>query len=457
MNEHSINSRPRITVRQLITRLVRVEHPDMLMRYRGEMLITLSLVAMVITISYALYLTISILLMPQRLINATDQVVYLQVVQVIGLSLVITVVKHKRIEEAGFLFVALLVLVIVFSSATEFNVRVQAMMLGMVLVVVSAGLLIRPVWSFIVSIVGSILEIALIVLVPIPVRDDILFAAVLINLMSGGMIWFFAASLERAIADAYEHQAKAETANQLKIEFLRVTSHELKTPLNAIIGYVDCLLNGLGVSGPDLSSDQRNLLERVKGRSKDLLGSINDILDMSRLEAHRIEVEREIFSPTDVLFQNLKDFAFQAADKGIGLKSAIASDMPAYLIGDVQLISRVLSNLLSNAVKFTQSGYVLVDFRRLDAEHWQFSVEDTGIGIPVDKHAVIFDPFRQVDSGTRRNYGGTGLGLAIAHSSVELMDGKIEVHSTPNVGTKIIVTLPAIMPVDEALGERNAA
>jgi signal transduction histidine kinase len=231
-------------------------------------------------------------------------------------------------------------------------------------------------------------------------------------------------------------------ANRLKSEFLANVSHELRTPLNAIIGFSDMLL--MGMSGA-LSEKQEHRVQRIRENGKRLLLLVNDILDLARIEAGRIEVIHEPFSLHDLVDRLQVQMASLFDRKKIEFKTVIDSQLPLSLIGDEKRIEQVLTNLLSNAFKFTEQGHVLLNIKTdLAINVWSIHVEDTGIGIPPHAIDYIFDEFRQVDGSSTRAYQGTGLGLAITRNLVRLMDGKITVESSLGVGSTFTVTLPLI-------------
>jgi signal transduction histidine kinase/DNA-binding response OmpR family regulator/HPt (histidine-containing phosphotransfer) domain-containing protein len=251
------------------------------------------------------------------------------------------------------------------------------------------------------------------------------------------------AATERALRDAAEARLgrdEAEAASQAKSEFLANMSHEIRTPMNGIIGMTELAL------GTETTAEQREYLETVRSSADALLGIINDILDFSKIEARKLDVDMIDFDLRYTIDDTLRALAPRAHAKGLELACQVAPEIPPTLGGDPSRLRQILVNLVGNAVKFTEAGEVVVRVDSGPAEGERvmvtLTVSDTGIGIPQEKHATIFDPFTQADASTTRRFGGTGLGLTISSRLVALMGGSIRVESTPGNGTTFQVSLP---------------
>jgi PAS domain S-box-containing protein len=248
----------------------------------------------------------------------------------------------------------------------------------------------------------------------------------------------YAQELERKNEELETALVTARDATQLKSRFLANMSHEIRTPMNGVLGMTDFLL------GTDLTAEQQEYAGSIKKSADALLALINDILDLSRIEAGKLRLDHLPFSLPSTVEESSSIFALQARAKGLDFATATSSDLPEMVSGDAGRVRQVLTNLIGNAVKFTDSGRIDVEVQLLrstkDGIVARFTVSDTGIGVPPDQQSRLFESFTQGDGSSTRKYGGTGLGLSISKQLVELMGGQLGVESQPGQGSRFWFT-----------------
>lgn len=247
--------------------------------------------------------------------------------------------------------------------------------------------------------------------------------------------------------------AKADESVRLKSEFLATITHELRTPLSVILGYVEVMQMGhLG----EMDASLQRPLQQIDKNSRHLLTMINDILDLSKIEAGHLELNEGPLDIRTLVEEWRQHIEVLAARKALTLEVHIADAFPRRILADQERLSQIATNLLANAVKFTDEGGVTLRLNTTNDARWRLSVTDTGVGIPPEAQQYIFEQFRQADGRAERRHSGTGLGLAIVQRLVERMNGRIWLESEVNQGSTFSVELPLRLPEKRPQPEASA-
>jgi CheY-like chemotaxis protein len=247
--------------------------------------------------------------------------------------------------------------------------------------------------------------------------------------------------LERKEIQLREATEKAMSANQAKSEFLANMSHEIRTPMNAVLGFTELMRRG----NAQTVEQSAKYLETIHRNGKHLLDLINDILDLSKVESGEFTIEDIACQPYRIAAEVIEILSVRAQEKGVGLTLHIDSDVPESVAGDPARMRQVITNLTGNAIKFTEKGSVEIRLRWVGDRRqgqMEISIKDSGIGIPADKLATIFDPFTQAESSTTRRFGGTGLGLTISRRFAQAMKGDILLESVYGEGSTFTLAFP---------------
>ncbi len=264
------------------------------------------------------------------------------------------------------------------------------------------------------------------------------------------------AALRQALETQRELTRKAQAGERAKSEFLAIMSHEVRTPMNGVLGFAELLANA-----PELSPQSREYANTVYQSGSSLLRILDDILDFSTTEAGTLKIHNAVFSPREVMQEVSHLLGNSARSRDIGLVFTIPDSIPEWLVGDAGRLRQILLNLTGNALKFTEEGIVAISMEPVaapDGKRWKFSVKDSGCGIPEDQRHSIFEPFIQADASTSRRHGGAGLGLAICKRLADLMGGSLELAPQDGKGTEFVAVLPfAVSSAPAVRGKVEAA
>ncbi len=421
---------------------------------RGRMVIAVCNAAILFSIPLIVLLTI--VMLPQM--SPPMVLVYALCVGIMPISFLAKRIAISGKPDSGsYVFLVYILLLLAINSVLLDGIYLM-LVPGYLLIIVIAGMMLPPTRGYIIAGLASVTYLGVTILrtyVEPPVSLP-LPAIELIVAFLGVMAFIFVVfinqlttkdlrkALDNATFDLVEMNKKLELASEMKSQFTARTSHELRTPLSAIIVFSDLALRD--AYGP-LNEKLRNALMHVSNSARHLKRVINDILDLSKIEAGEIEIFDEPFELMD-LVHTVESSCLQLAEKkDISSSIWVSPEMPERLSGDSDRLAQVLLNLTGNAIKFTEEGEVEVRIEPQGTSKWRMIVRDTGPGIPEDQFAAIFKAYRQLDrTASPSKVKGTGLGLAIAYNLVQMMGGDIEVESELGVGSTFTVTLPLRLP-----------
>ncbi len=421
---------------------------------RERMVIAVCNAAMLFSIPLIVLLTI--VMLPQ--ISPSMMIVYSLCVGIMPISFLAKRIAISGKPDSGSYVFAVYILLLLAINSVLLDGIYLMLVPGYLLLIVIAGMMLPPARGYIIAGLASVTYLA-VTIFGTYVEPSVRLSPPAIELIItflGVMTFIFVVfinqittkdlrkALDNATYDLVEMNKKLELASERKSQFTARTSHELRTPLSAIIVFSDLALRD--AYGP-LNEKLRHALEHVSNSARHLKTVINDILDLSKIEAGEIEILEEPFELKD-LVHALESSCLQIAEeKNLNSSIWVSPKMPERLIGDDDRLVQVLLNLTGNAIKFTEEGEVEVRIEPQGTSKWRMVVRDTGPGIPEDKFATIFKAYRQLDrTASPSKVKGTGLGLAIASNLVQMMGGEIEVESELGVGTTFTVTLPLQLP-----------
>ncbi len=421
---------------------------------RGRMVIALCNAGILFSIPLIVLLTI--VMLPQLSLSMA-----LTYALCVGIMPICFIAKRIAIsgkpDLGGYVFIGYVLVLLAVNSIVLDGIY-RMLVPGYLILIVTAGMILPPARGLIIAGLTSVTYLAVTITLryvappvslPLPTIELVI---IFLGVMAFIFVFFINQlttrdlrnALDSATYDLVEMNKKLELASEMKSQFTARTSHELRTPLSAIIVFTDLALRD--AYGP-LNKKLRQAFEHVINSARHLKTIINDILDLSKIEAGEIDIIAEPFKVRD-LVHTVESSCFKIAEeKNLSSSILVSPKMPERLIGDDDRLAQVLLNLAGNAIKFTEEGEVEVRIEPLGVSEWRMIVRDTGPGIPEDQFATIFKAYRQLDrTASPSKVKGTGLGLAIASNLVQMMGGDIEVESELGVGTTFTVTLPLRVP-----------
>ena len=421
---------------------------------RGRLVIAVCNAGMLFSIPLVVVLTI--VMLPQ--FSPSMALVYSLCVGIIPINFIAKRIAISGKPDVGsYVFIVYFLLLLAINSLV-LNGICRMLVPGYILLLVVAGMILPPARGYVMAVLASFIYLAVTIIltyVEPPLRLPLPAIELIITFLSV-MTFIFVVfinqlttrdlrkALDNATYDLVEMNKKLELASEMKSQFTARTSHELRTPLSAIIVFSDLALRD--AYGP-LNEKLRGAMEHVVNSARHLKAVINDILDLSKIEAGELEIFEEPFELKNLAEILESSCILIAEEKNLSTSIWISPELPERLIGDDDRLAQILLNLTGNAIKFTEEGEVDVRIEPHGTSNWRMIVRDSGPGIPEDQFATIFKAYRQLDrTASPSKVKGTGLGLAIAYNLVQMMGGVIDVESELGVGSTFTVTLPLRLP-----------
>jgi signal transduction histidine kinase len=424
---------------------------------RQRLVVVSTTISIVFSVLLGLFVSIAFL----SLDSTHEILAYTLIIGIIPVSIFSWVLAHNGKPDLASYFLLFYISGVLGLNSLLIEGLSPALVPGFLLLIALSGVMLPPIRSFIFASLAIIVYLAVrifsgslqttVSISPQAIQGSLSFMIVMAFIFIAVLNYLITRDLRRALDDAtYElirMNNEVRDASDRKSQFTARTSHELRTPLSAIIVFADLTLRG--AYGP-LSDKLRNAQQHIVNSARHLKHIINDLLDLSKIEAGEFEIEYESFSIMEVVDVMESSCLPIAEAKGLEWSITIDKSMPPLMEGDPERISQIAVNLAGNAVKFTEQGQVQVTIEPVDQKTWRLVVRDTGPGIPEDQQEKVFEAFRSLDkSGSKSVAASTGLGLAIARNLAQMMGGEIHLHSQLGVGSTFEVCLPLIIPEED--------